>query len=42
MKKIREMIEDVRFFTAATLLVLGMCALYWLSRLAGIDLSEDF
>lgn len=42
MKKIREMMEDALFFAAAILLVLGMCALYWTCRLAGIDLNDDF
>ncbi len=42
MKKIREMIEDALFCAVAILLVLGMCALYWICRLFGVDLNDDF
>lgn len=42
MKRIQEAIEEVLFFAAGILLVLGMCAIYWICRLFGIDLNDDF
>ena len=42
MKRIREFAEDAAFCVCGCLLVLGLCALYWLCRLFGIDLGDDF
>lgn len=42
MKKIRELINEAAFIASALLLVLCMCALYWLCRLFGLEPGEDF
>lgn len=42
MKKIREFAENAALCVGGGLLVLGLCAIYWLCRLFGIDLNEDF
>lgn len=38
----RDKLEDIAVVICAIPLVLGMCALYWLCRLCGIDLNDDF
>jgi hypothetical protein len=38
----RERIHDVLFYLLAIPLVLGMCLLYWLCRLFGVRLEDDF
>ena len=38
----REWIQDILFYLLAILLVLGMCAVYWICRLFGIHLEDDF
>ena len=38
----RERIQDILFYLLAIPLVLGMCALYWLCRICGVRLEDDF
>lgn len=38
----RDKLEDIAVAIIGTVIVLGMCLLYWLCRLCGIDLSDDF
>lgn len=38
----REWIQDALFYLCAIPLVLGMCAVYWMCRLCGIDLNDDY
>lgn len=37
-----EMIQDILFCLLAIPLALGMCALYWLCRICGVRLEDDF
>jgi len=32
----------LRFWVGAILIVLGMCLLYWLCRICGVRLEDDF
>ena len=38
----REKIQDILFYLLAILLVLGMCAVYWICRICGVRLEDDF
>ena len=38
----KEWMQDCLFYLLAIPLVLGMCVLYWIARLCGIDLNDDF
>ena len=38
----RERIQDILFYLLAIPLVLGMCALYWICRICGVRLEDDF
>lgn len=38
----RELIQDCLFYLLAIPLVLGMCALFWLCRICGVRLEDDF
>lgn len=38
----RDLIQDCLFWLCAIPLVLGMCALYWLCRICGVRLEDDF
>ena len=38
----RELMKDCLFYLLAIPLVLGMCALYWLCRICGVRLEDDF
>ena len=38
----RDLIQDCLFYLLAIPLVLGMCALYWLCRICGVRLEDDF
>ena len=38
----RELIQDCLFYLLAIPLVLGMCLLYWLCRICGVRLEDDF
>ena len=38
----RERIQDILFYLLAIPLVLGMCLLYWVARLCGVRLEDDF
>lgn len=42
MSCLRSWLEEALFWLCAIPLVLGMCLLYWLCRLFGIDLNDDF
>lgn len=42
MSRLRSLLEDVLLWLCIIPLVLGMCALYWLCRICGIDLSDNF
>ena len=37
-----ERIQDILFWLLAIPLVLGMCLLYWLCRICGVRLEDDF
>ena len=37
-----ERIQDILFWLCVIPLVLGMCALYWIARLYGVRLEDDF
>jgi len=37
-----ERIQDILFCLLAIPLVLGLCALYWIARLCGVDLNDEF
>lgn len=38
----REWMQDALFTICAIPLVLGMCALYWLCRICGVRLEDEF
>ena len=38
----RDRIQDILFYLLAIPMVLGMCLLYWICRLFGIHLEDDF
>ena len=38
----RELIQDCLFYLLAIPLILGMCLLYWLRRICGVRLEDDF
>ena len=38
----REWMQECLFWLCAIPLVLGMCLLYWLCRLCGVRLEDDF
>lgn len=38
----RDRIQDILFCLLAIPLVLGMCVLFWLCRLCGVRLEDDF
>lgn len=38
----KEFMEDCLFYLLAIPLVLGMCLLYWVARLFGVRLEDDF
>ena len=38
----KDILEDCLFYLLAVPLVLGMCAVYWMCRLCGIDLNDDY
>lgn len=38
----RELLEDAAAVVCSVPIVLGICALYWIVRLFGVDLGEDF
>lgn len=42
MTRLRSLLEDVLLWLCAISLVLGMCALYWLCRICGVRLEDDF
>ena len=37
----RDFIDTVAVTVVGSLLVLGLCAVYWIARLFGVDLGED-
>ena len=39
---LRSVLEDFRFTICAVLLILYFCAFYWICRLFGIHLEDDF
>lgn len=38
----RELLENIAVVVCGVPIVLGVCALYWIARLFGVDLGEDF
>jgi len=38
----REWIQDCLIYLLAIPLVIGMCVLYWLCRICGVRLEDDF
>jgi len=42
MSRLRSWLGDVLFCLCAVPLVLGMCAVYWIARLCGVRLEDDF
>lgn len=38
----KDFMEDCLFYLLVIPLVLGMCAVYWIARLCGYDLEDDF
>jgi len=38
----REWMQDALFTICAIPLIIGMCLLYWLARLFGVRLEDDF
>lgn len=38
----RDFLEDVLFYLFAIPLVLYACAMYWVARLCGVRLEDDF
>lgn len=38
----KDFLEDCLFYLLAIPLVFGMCLLYWLCRLCGVRLEDDF
>jgi len=39
---VKDFMEDCLFWLLAIPLVLGLCAVYWVSRLCGVRLEDDF
>lgn len=37
-----ERIQDILFWLCVIPLALGMCLLFWLCRLCGVDLNDEF
>lgn len=42
MKRIRELVEDAVLCAGCFLFVLYACAFFWICRLFGVDLGDDF
>lgn len=38
----REFLEDLAVIVCSSVVVLLFCIVYWLGRLCGVDLMEDF
>jgi len=42
MSRLHSWLQDALFYLCIIPLVLGMCALYWLCRICGVRLEDDF
>ncbi len=42
MSRIRHWLEDAAFTVCASALILLMAALFWICRIFGLDLGDDF
>ena len=42
MSRLHSWLQGALFYLCAIQLVLGMCLLYWIARLCGVRLEEDF
>jgi len=42
MSRLRSWLGDCVFWLCAIPLVLGMCALYWICRICGVRLEDEF
>lgn len=39
---VKQLVEDAAFTVCASALILLMAALYWICRIYGLDLGDDF